>query len=276
MSHWTSNTIATNGITLHYTRTGNDNQGDKPPLVLAHGFSDDGLCWTPVAQQLQTEYDVIMVDARGHGRSDGPEAGYNPPTMAADLAGVITGLGLIKPIVMGHSMGGSTTMALAGLYPDLPGAIIIEDSGAQNRMGANNADAQARLQQWRDRMVNLQSKTREEVLQQGRSDNPTWSDAELEPWSHAKLRFNLNALNREGAGDVDWEEILGNITCPALLLYADNDLGGGVTPARAAEMQALLPQLQTMHIAGAGHNIRREQFAAYMDAVTTFLANKAK
>ncbi|MCB0109460.1 MAG: alpha/beta hydrolase [Caldilineaceae bacterium] len=272
MTDWSSGTIASNGITLHYTRTG----GDKPPIVLAHGFSDDGLCWTPVAKALEANYDVIMVDARGHGRSDAPERGYNPPTMAADLAGVITGLGLHKPVVMGHSMGGSTTMALAGLYPDLPGAIIVEDSGANNRMAGNSAEAKARMQQWHDRMVNLQSKTRDEVLQQGHADNPAWSDAELQPWADAKLRFNLNALNREGAGEVDWEQILGNITCPALLLYADPERGGGVTAERAAEMQAMLPQLQTVHIGGAGHNIRREQFAAYMEAVRNFLAQQVK
>lgn len=277
MTTWTSHTINTNGITLHYTRTGNtgsDARRNRPPIVLAHGFSDDGLCWSPVAQQLEADYDVIMVDARGHGRSDAPESGYNATTMATDLAGVINGLGLEKPVVMGHSMGGSTTMALAGLFSDLPGAIIIEDSGANNRMGGNSAEAKARLQQWHDRMVNLQSKTREEILQQGRADNPTWSDAELEPWSYAKLNFNLNALNRDGASDIDWETILGNITCPALLLYADPDRGGGVTAERAAEMQRLVPQLQTVHIAGAGHNIRREQFAAYMDAIISFLAKQ--
>ncbi len=90
MSNWYSGKIATNGIQMHYTRTG----GDKPPIVLAHGFSDDGLCWTPVAERLQADYDVIMIDARGHGRSDAPEAGYGPVEMAADLAGLIRGLGL--------------------------------------------------------------------------------------------------------------------------------------------------------------------------------------
>jgi len=50
--------------------------------VLAHGFSDDGLCWTPVAEKLAADYDVIMVDARGHRRSDTPEQGYTPIDMA--------------------------------------------------------------------------------------------------------------------------------------------------------------------------------------------------
>lgn len=272
MTQWHSDNIVTNGIHVHYTRTG----GAKPPVVLAHGFSDDGLCWTPVAEELAPDYDVIMVDARGHGRSAAPETGYGPLEMAADLAGVLTGLGLHKPAILGHSMGGSTTMALAGHYPDLPGAILIEDSGARNFMAGNSAEAQARLNQWRDRLVNLQSKTRAKVLQQGHADNPTWSDKELDPWADAKLRFNLKALNRHGNAEVDWDQILRSITCPALLLIADPERGGGVTRERADEMQQLVPQLQVVHIPGAGHNIRREQFAPYMAAVSTFLAQTTK
>jgi pimeloyl-ACP methyl ester carboxylesterase len=272
MTHWHADKIATNGLHLHYTRTG----GDQPPVLLAHGFSDDGLCWTPVAEALAAEYDVIMVDARGHGRSDAPEQGYGPLEMAADLAGVITGLGLHRPAILGHSMGGSTTMALAGLYPDLPGAILIEDSGARNFMAGDSAEAQARRQQWRDRLVQLQSKTRAALLQQARIDMPTWSEGELGPWADAKLRFNLNALNRHGGDDVEWSAILRGITCPALLLIADPARGGGVTPERAAEMQELMPHLQVVHIPGAGHNIRREQFAPYMAAVRAFLAQTMK
>lgn len=272
MTHWHSDKIATNGIQLYYTRTG----GDKPPVVLAHGFSDDGLCWTPVAQQLERDYDVIMVDARGHGRSDAPDGGYHATSMATDLAGVITGLGLNKPVVMGHSMGGSTTMALAGLFPDLPGAIIIEDAGASNIMADKSPEAQARLQQWHDRMVNLQSKTHAELIQHARTETPTWAEPELEPWAHAKLRFSMKALDRRDAALLDWDQILRDITCPALLLYADPERGGGVTRERAVEMQELVPQLQVVHIPGAGHNIRREQFALYMDAVRNFLAQAMK
>lgn len=268
MSKWYADKITTNGIHLYYTRTG----GDKPPVVLAHGFSDDGLCWTPVAEILEAHYDVIMVDARGHGRSDAPDGGYHATSMATDLASVITGLGLYKPVVMGHSMGGSTTMALAGLFPEIPGAIIIEDAGASNIMADKSPAALARLQQWYDRMVNLQRKTHAELIEHARTETPTWAEPELEPWAHAKLRFNMKALDRSDAVRLDWDQILRNITCPALLLIADPERGGGVTRERAAEMQALVPQLQVVHIPEAGHNIRREQFALYMAAVSAFLA----
>ena len=65
---WQSGDIETNGIRMHYHRTG----GDKPALVLSHGATDSGLCWTRVARVLEADYDVIMPDARGHGRSDAP------------------------------------------------------------------------------------------------------------------------------------------------------------------------------------------------------------
>ena len=268
MTDWQSSKIKTNGIHIHYTRTG----GDKPALVLAHGFSDDGLCWTPVAEALAGEYDIVLTDARGHGRSDAPDAGYSPVDMAADLAGVITGLGLEKPAILGHSMGGATTLVLAGTQPDLPGAILIEDAGGRNIAAGEDPAVQEHIRQMQERTTTLKSKSREELIEYARTDTPTWPEAELGPWADAKLRFNLRAMNRLGASVVDWEEMLGRITCPALLITADPELGAMVTEEGADRLQALIPQLQVVRMAGAGHNVRREQFAAYMEAVRTFLA----
>ena len=72
MTEWSPDDVIANGIRNHYYRTG----GDKPPLLLVHGFTDNGLCWTRLARVLQRDYDIIMPDARGHGLSEAPEGGY--------------------------------------------------------------------------------------------------------------------------------------------------------------------------------------------------------
>ena len=166
MSTWQSAYVEANGLRLHYMRTG----GNQPPLLLTHGFSDDGLCWTPVAEQLAADYDVIMLDARGHGRSAGPEEGYGSVEHATDVAGVITALGLTRPVVLGHSMGAATAIALAGLYPELPSAILLEDPPAWwLDVAPPMLDRRARFG---ERIVALKRKMREELLADQRIQSP--------------------------------------------------------------------------------------------------------
>src|SRR5215203_1888084 len=120
---WTDGYVAANGIRLHYWRTG----GAKPPLVMAHGSSDDALCWTNLARELTDRYDVIMFDARGHGLSDPPTAADPVDVQVEDLAGLIKALKLDKPVLMGHSMGSASVAWFAAKYPDVPRAVILED-----------------------------------------------------------------------------------------------------------------------------------------------------
>ncbi len=173
MANWQSGEVEANGVRLHYTRTG----GDHPPLVLAHSVTDDGLCWTPVATALEGEYDVIMVDARGHGRSDAPESGYDATTQAADVRGVITGLG--------HSMGAAPPEWRTG-----------EDQAARTRAsavihGRMRADEERLLgmQAW---FTDLKGKTREQLIAEQPAATPSWSQAELEPWADSKLWVSSN------------------------------------------------------------------------------------
>jgi pimeloyl-ACP methyl ester carboxylesterase len=290
MAQWQSGDVEANGIRLHYTRTGDA----QPPLVLAHGVTDDGLCWTPVAETLAPDYDVIMVDARGHGRSDAPETGYDPATQAADLAGVIVALGLRKPAVLGHSMGAATTLVLAGMYPDVPRAIQLEDppgwwTAAEPAQGegpaATTSAIYGRERADHERLMGMQAwfneikrKTRADLIAEQRAAAPIWSEAELEPWAESKLRVSphvINVLDPATPRTVDWPAVLRRITCPALLITADTDRGAVLTKEGANALRALVPQLQIAHIPGAGHNIRREQFDRFIEVVRAFLMGQA-
>jgi N-formylmaleamate deformylase len=270
MDQWTAGYFVSHGTKLHYYRTG----GDNPPLVLLHGISDDGLCWTPVAEALAGKHDVIMVDLRGHGKSDDPEDGYDYATLATEVTGLIEGLALGTPVVMGHSMGAMTALALAGLDPDLPRAIILEDPPAFWRVGPlsqEDLDARAGMRMW---FYEVKRMTRSELLETVRSENPEWSEAELGPWADAKHRFSLKItqmLDSQETVPTNFPVILKQITCPVLLVTADPKRGAILTDEDVAELLKSVPHLKRVHIPGAGHNIRREQFSRYLEIVSSFL-----
>jgi len=268
MTMWQSDYVQVSGLRLHYTRTG----GDKPPVVLAHGFSDDGLCWTPVAEVLEPDYDVIMVDARGHGQSEAPEQGYNMTDMAGDLRGVIVELGLHRPVVMGHSMGGGTTLALSGLYPEVPGAILLEDAAPLGLAGTRrprDPDRHARIVEW---VGSLRSKSREQLIAEQRAATPNWSETVLGLWADAHLCLSPKVTAFDPSVGIDWQAVLPHVTCPALLIAADPARGGMIDAESAAVFQSFVPQLRVITIAGAGHCVRYEQFDRYVDIVRGFLA----
>ncbi|GIW00460.1 alpha/beta fold hydrolase [Roseiflexus sp.] len=270
MNPWHTGDVRVNGLTIHYTRTG----GAKPPLVLMHGFSDDGLCWTPVAQALEAWFDVIMIDARGHGRSDAPENGYGPLEHASDLAGVITALGLTHLPILGHSMGAITALTLAGARPDLAGALLLEDPPPwweSDTLSAAAADDRwAGMRAW---VLQLKRQTRDELIAAQRAATPAWSDDELGPWADAKHRLSLNVINRSAPIEVDWQTMLRHITCPTLLITGDPARGALVKPDHVRSLQHLVPHLQVAHIPDAGHSIRRDQFKRYLEVVQDFLAS---
>ena len=265
MSNWSSDFVQTNGIRMHYHRTG----GDKPPVVLSHGITDSGLCWPRVAQALAQDYNVVLVDARGHGHSTAPETGYSAQDHAADMAGLIEALALEKPALIGHSMGAVIAATVAGEYPHLISRIILEDPVW--RLEARSLQQlQARMESWQQEIIEQQSKSEEALIAFGRQRSPEWHEIEFAPWVSAKKLVNPNALQFVLAEN-SWQESLPKIACPALLVTAEPELGAIVTPETAKYVAETNAHFQVVHIEEAGHNIRREQYQSYIAAVQHFL-----
>lgn len=278
MTNWLENSIETNGIHIHAYRTG----GEKPPLLLLHGVTDNGLCWTPIAHALESRYDVIMLDARGHGSSAGPETGFSLDLLAADAAGCIQALGLERPFVLGHSMGAATALVLAARYPASVRAILLEDPPLSSLDTSSEPDIPAEPDVsaqpaepngWLQWLIPLRAQTREERIAVER-EHTHWSEENLLPWAESKEQFDLAVLEhsldralRAGA----WRDIITSIHCPLLLITADHESGAIVTPQIASEVRELNPACQVTFIPSAGHSIRRDQQQPYLAAVTDFL-----
>jgi len=126
-SHWSESKVSANGLRHHYYRTG----GEKPQLVLLHGFQEDAICWLRVAKVLEQDYNLILIDARGHGLSDRAGPAFTPHLLTEDAAGVIEALKLDRPHLLGCSMGAETSVQLAATHPGLVRTVNV--SGANDQ-----------------------------------------------------------------------------------------------------------------------------------------------
>jgi N-formylmaleamate deformylase len=272
LPHWTHNDLLVNGVQMHYYRTG---RGDKRPLVLVHGFSDNGLCWAPTACDLEAEYDVIMPDMRGHGLSARVRSG-EPVDMAADLAGLIRALGLQRPVVGGHSMGGMITFQIGVRFPELASALVLEDPpfwvSRPVQTPPPGQPAENPMAKW---AKSLPGKTMAELLAEYHAEHPTWSEAFVHNMCESKKQLDPmivdTMIGRLNIDAPNWLTSIQNITLPTLLFTANPALGAIVTPEAAAKVRELNPNVAIVNIPNVGHLIRFDNYPAFMQALRAFL-----
>ena len=94
---------------------------------------------------------------------------------------------------------------------------------------------------------------------------------EFAPWAEAKLQASPDVFGWGGTSG--WIELASQIRSRTALITGDPELGAIVTPALAAAAAAANDRIEIAHIPGAGHNIRRDQFATYLRQVRSFLAD---
>jgi N-formylmaleamate deformylase len=264
--HWTQNDLIINGVSLHYWRTGD---GHLPPLVLAHGFSDNSLCWLQTARDLEADYDIIMPDARGHGLSARVQPG-EPVDMAADLAGIIQALGLQRPIIGGHSMGAMVAFQVGVQYPEIPRALLLEDPPwFQLDQGLTpSPPSEHPMAPWVKTVTRLSIA---ELIAETRVEHPTWPEEVINTWCPAKKQLDANILSILSIPGTDWQANVSKLTCPTLIITADPEKGGLVTPFIADRVRESNQLCTVTHISGTGHHIRFEDYVTYLKTVRTFL-----
>lgn len=114
---WEHRFVAANGARFHVALAGPDER-DAPLVVLLHGIPEFWWAWRHQLPVLaDAGYRVAAMDVRGTGGSDKPPVGYDVPTLAADVAGVIQSLGAANAVVVGTGTGGEIAWAMAGLHP---------------------------------------------------------------------------------------------------------------------------------------------------------------
>jgi N-formylmaleamate deformylase len=264
MTNWMAGVCRANGIDIHYLRTG----GSKPPVVLLHGLTGSGACWAPLARSLESEYDVVMPDARGHGRSSTPLHGYRYEDQAGDVIELIRGLGLSAPFLLGHSMGGMTAAVVASLAAKgLRGVILVDPTFLSPERQREVYDSDVAEQHRR-----LLGQDKREVLAQLKSRHTRRSPEIVELIATARLQTRMSAFDVLTPPNPEYRQLVSTIDVPTLLVIGD---AGVVSLETARELQSLNSHVRIELIQDAGHGAQYDQPERVEAAVQSFLRSVA-
>src|SRR6266567_1677098 len=278
-AHWSEGDVFANNIRQHYYRTG----GEKPPLLLLHGFNEYGLTWLRVAKELEHDYNIIMLDARGHGHSDGITSGFSNSLLVEDVVDVIRELKLGRPRIIGLSQGGTTVLGLAATYPQLVHSFIFEGWGDENQPGAlaNSEGYLAWYNSWLAWLEQLRTLSHEERMVSALPQLlPTmggsiWPEDEYVPVVEAYTQFDLNLARNSmklWADRVNPDELLKRVSCPALIMKHAWAFPAPGTQPVVREVPSEQPNVKVVYFENTGHLIRRVAFEQYMALVREFLS----
>ena len=259
-THWTHAVCQTNGMQIHYTRTG----GNKPPLIALHDLAGSGACWSALAQGLAKRYDLIMPDARGHGQSSAPLHGYTMHDHANDVIGLIRALNLDTPYLLGHGMGGMTAATVASRLGYAVGGIILTDPTFLYQDVQREGHATDIMRQH----LQCLRASKAQLMQEERARHRQRPAHILECLIDARLQTSLSAFDVLIPPHPEFHELVRNIYVPTLLILGSE---GILSAEMAQQLHRLHPELQYKLIEDAGHGLPYDKPVRLAAAVDAFV-----
>ena len=230
------------GVAMFYEEAG----GGELPLVFVHGWCCDHTYFAPQFEHFRRKHRVVAVDLRGHGQSDKPYQSYTMEAFADDVAWMCDQLGIEKPVMIGHSMGGIVAFDLACRYPTLPSAIVMLDAAvvlpARARAAAPHLIEGLRGPGYRE--VQRQYVANSLFIP---TDDQQRKERILEDMSSAPQHMMVSAM--ESLRDYDAAAVAEGCVVPALYIAANE-------PQPRTDMDRfheLVPRLMDGKTVGSGH-----------------------
>ena len=266
------------GIPIAYRRLGTPG---KTPLLFVHGLSYFSYDWLDVAARLGTDRECVAADTRGFGDSGvSPEKDYSVPSMASDIAAVMTHCRFDQAIIVGHSMGGRASAYLAAKEPSRVRGLVLVDYSPENAAAGLKRTAES-VAGVPDVFDSVEAAMAHFGIAQG-SDKARAARERYEAYlrpvgggfavkrdTHFRDQFRkILATGERPKLGVDMWQILGEVRCPTLVVRGSrSDMFAAETTDK---MRAANPRIELVEVE-AGHNIPGENPAALAAAIRTFL-----
>lgn len=229
--------------------------GSGDPLVLLHGGLGSAEDWIPVVEALGDGAAVHAPDSRGHGKTRGPADRLSYAGMADDVAGLITALGLDRPVVAGWSDGGNIALELALRHPDSTRALVV-------------AGAWLRIDEHMERLNReVFGMTAPGVVDRERLDaNGMLAEAVAGSGrTEEEVLAGVTALSHAYTTDPHLDGRLGQITVPTLVVLGDRD--PFVPLDHAVDLYRALPEGSLAILPGGAHDLPRKHSRPLADLV---------
>ncbi|GAB3440724.1 alpha/beta hydrolase [Phycicoccus ginsengisoli] len=250
-----------------------------PTVVLAHGWTLTRQSWLPVVEVLlERGLRVVSYDQRGHGGSSPLRGAASVRALGDDLAAV---LGVVAPdgdvVLGGHSMGGMTVMAYAGLHPDdfghrVSGVVLVATSAGD--LGTGLPRVQGAAMRLAARMPAIATGRLVTTRGQRRLLFGDEAHPELVRLTREQVAATtLPTLGRFHAalGEHDETEAVARLAAvPTVVLVGSRDR---LTPPRHAHrLGELVPGARVVELPGRGHMLMYEATDHVVDAFDTVLS----
>jgi pimeloyl-ACP methyl ester carboxylesterase len=236
--------------------------GEAPPeLVLLHGGAQNAHTWDTVAMALGRP--LVAVDLPGHGHSDAPaEGSLDVRTNAADVAEAIRRLAPEALGVVGMSLGGLTTIALADSHPELvQRAVLVDVTPRVEGPGAaaivafvNGPESFADFDELLARTIEFNPTRSESSLRRGILHNALQRDDGTWVWRYRRFTEGSESPERSLPAEDLWDA-LGRIAVPLMLVRGMRP-GSVVDDEAEAELRRRQPTARVEHVPEAGHSVQ--------------------
>jgi N-formylmaleamate deformylase len=238
--------VDANGINQHLLQYGD---ASSPTVLILPGITSPAATWEFVAEPLASEFHVLTLDIRGRGLSSHPSDGFTLPDYASDVHGVVRALGLIQPIVLGHSLGARIAAAYGTLYPGDAGPLVVVDPPLT---GPGRQPYSISLETF---ITSIREARAGATADDMRRYFPTWSDEHLELRATWLPTCDENAVAQTHRlfHQEDFFDYWPKLAVPVVFIYGSES--PAVTGEGVAEVAAALPIAEVRAVTGAGHMI---------------------
>jgi len=251
--------VNANGIKIYY-----ESFGSGKSLIFLHGAMGTSQVWKPYVPILSSDFNIILPDIRGHGKTENPGKKIDLHLVADDIAALIDALKLDKPFLCGWSGGGDIGLDIAMRYPDCVSRLIVggitlrvtEAALANLKAMGLEGPGQINFEQAEKIVPHLTNLWKNEHVQ-----SPLH-------WKELLTQVSFEMINPT----LPAEDDLKQITVPTLIIWGDRDQF--LLVEDAAELYRLIPNAQLAVVPNADHFVTRTKVMLFAELVKEFVLSQ--